>query len=144
MGNLNWASNGIKIRTPFLQQGGSRKRSLGTRDKQILYSQAGGRCKNPYCKRKIEYPEMQIGHKTAFSKGGLTTLKNSVCLCYTCNKLQGTDSWEKFLKKQAIAKGQAEPKVPKTKEAKPKRKGRVSSSSSPFGFNLNKDLRWGY
>lgn len=27
-------------------------------------------------------------------------MKNSVCLCYACNKLQGTDSWVTFQKKQ--------------------------------------------
>ena len=42
---------------------------------------------------------MQVGHKTAYSKGGGTTLRNSACLCYKCNKLQGTDSWSKFMKK---------------------------------------------
>lgn len=42
---------------------------------------------------------MQVGHKIAYSKGGSTTLRNSVCLCYKCNKLQGTDSWSMFLRK---------------------------------------------
>jgi len=42
---------------------------------------------------------MQVGHKTAASKGGKATLRNSVCLCYKCNKLQGTDSWPTFLRK---------------------------------------------
>jgi len=45
---------------------------------------------------------MQVGHKRTWSKGGKTTLKNSVCLCYRCNKLQSTDSWTTFLKKQNI------------------------------------------
>ena|SRR6267378_6041126 len=43
---------------------------------------------------------MQVGHKTAYSKGGGTTLRNSVALCYRCNKLQGTDSWDVFQRKQ--------------------------------------------
>jgi len=43
---------------------------------------------------------MQVGHKTAYSRGGGTTLRNSVALCYGCNKKQGTDSWEVFQKKQ--------------------------------------------
>jgi len=45
---------------------------------------------------------MQVGHKKAYSKGGGTTLKNSVALCYRCNKLQGTDNWDAFLKKQGV------------------------------------------
>lgn len=73
------------------------KRTLGIRDKQILYHRAKGKCEA--CRRKIEFSEMQTGHKTAASKGGSATLRNSVCLCYKCNKLQGTDSWVTFMKK---------------------------------------------
>ena len=51
---------------------------------------------------EIDFDEMQVGHMTAFSRGGATTIKNSKCLCYRCNKLQGTDSWAVFLKKQKI------------------------------------------
>ena len=81
------------------------KRTLGTRDRQILYRNAKGRCENPGCTRKdrkIEFDEMEAGHKNAWSKGNRTTLKTSVCLCHRCNKLQGTDSWATFLKKQNI------------------------------------------
>lgn len=78
------------------------RRTLGIRDRQILYRRASKRCENPACGKKIEFDEMQVGHKTAWSKGGSTTLKTSVCLCYRCNKLQGTDSWATFLKKQGI------------------------------------------
>jgi 5-methylcytosine-specific restriction endonuclease McrA len=92
------------------------------------------RCKNPYCRRKLESEsDMQIGHKKAYSKGGETTLKNSVCLCYGCNRKQGTDSWEKFLKKQSIARGQAEPKASKPKKSKPKRKVVASTNQGLFG-----------
>jgi len=108
----------------------SKKRTLGTNDRHILYDTAGHRCQNPYCKKKIETEaDMQIGHKTAYSKGGGTTLRNGVCLCSACNRKQGTDSWERFLKKQADGKVQAKPKTSKPKESKPKRKRR---SSSPF------------
>ena len=48
------------------------------------------------------FDEMQVGHKTAASKGGKATFRNCVCLCYRCNKLQGTDSWAVFLKKQHV------------------------------------------
>jgi len=51
------------------------------------------------CGKEIRFSEMQVGHKTAASKGGNATLRNCVCLCYKCNKLQGTDSWKTFLKK---------------------------------------------
>jgi len=78
------------------------KRTLGIRDKQILYRNANKKCQNPTCNKKIDFDEMQVGHKTAWSKGGRTTLKNCFCLCYRCNKLQGTDSWATFLKKQGI------------------------------------------
>jgi len=90
------------------------RRTLGIRDKQILYRNAKGRCQNPTCGKKIDSDEMQVGHKTAWSKRGKTTLTNSVCLCYRCNKLQGTDSWAVFLKKQGVE----DPKVKQAKEVK--------------------------
>ena len=74
-----------------------KKRTLGTRERQILWKRAGGKCEA--CSKQISYLDMQVGHKTAYSRGGSTTLRNSVCLCYTCNKLQGTDSYSTFLKK---------------------------------------------
>ena len=79
------------------------KRTLGIRDKQILYERSHHKCENPACGKEIEFSEMQVGHKKAHSKGGSTTLKNSVALCYRCNKLQGTDNWEPFLKKQGVS-----------------------------------------
>src|SRR4030042_4786889 len=78
------------------------KRALGIRDKKILYRNANGKCENPTCGKEIEFDEMQVGHKTAWSRGGNSTLRNCVCLCYRCNKLQGTDSWATFLKKQGV------------------------------------------
>ena len=82
--------------------GNDSPRTLGIRDKQILYRNADKRCQNPTCGKKIDFDEMEVGHKTAWSKGGRTTFKNSVCLCHRCNKLQGTDRWATFLKKQGI------------------------------------------
>ena len=114
----------------------NRKRDLGIRDRQILFMAAKGRCQNPYCKKKLASErEMQPGHKTAFSRGGRTTIKNSVCLCYACNKLQGTDSWEKFLKKQAIANGQAKPREKKVVVKKRRRVQSDLFGSKPFKIN---------
>jgi hypothetical protein len=78
------------------------KRTLGIRDKKLLYRNANGKCQNPKCNKKIEFDEMQVGHKTAASRGGRATLKNCVCLCWRCNNNQGTDSWPTFLKKEGI------------------------------------------
>lgn len=95
----------------LFDDGRDARRTLGIREKQILYRNANKRCQNPACCREIEFDEMQVGHKRAWSKGGRTTLKNSVCLCYRCNKLQGRDSWDAFLRKQGIRDEKAETKA---------------------------------
>ncbi|HEY95112.1 MAG TPA: HNH endonuclease [Dehalococcoidia bacterium] len=75
------------------------KGTLSTRDKQKLYLNAKKRCEN--CGKKLDYIEMEIGHKNkVYSLGERTTLANSLCLCHACNKRQGTDSWATFQKKQ--------------------------------------------
>jgi hypothetical protein len=109
------------------------KRSFGIRDRQILYRNAKGRCQNPACGKKIDFDEMQIGHKTAWSRGGSTSFKNSICLCYRCNKLQGTDSWVVFMKKQGVEDPKAKIKgslekltLPELKRLATKCKVRVS------------------
>ena len=86
----------------------SSKRTLGSRDRQILWERANHKCQ--FCGKEIDLIDMQVGHKKAYSKGGSTTLRNSGCLCYRCNKLQGTDSWDTFLKKMG-----KEPEESKTK-----------------------------
>lgn len=86
----------------------STKRTLGIRDKQILYERAKHQCEA--CGKTIDFTEMQVGHKIAASKGGHATLRNTVCLCYRCNKLQGTDSWSTFLKKMGKSSNISETK----------------------------------
>jgi hypothetical protein len=44
-----------------------RKRTLGIRGKKILYRKAKGKCQNPACNKKIDFDEMQVGHKIAHS-----------------------------------------------------------------------------
>ena len=87
-----------RISMGFLEEDETPRRSLGTRDRQILYERAHHKCEN--CGKDLSFTEMQVGHKTAYSRGGSTTLKSVACLCYGCNKLQGTDSWEVFQRKQ--------------------------------------------
>ncbi|RMD66788.1 HNH endonuclease [Candidatus Pacearchaeota archaeon] len=120
-----------------------RKRTLGIRDKQILYHRAKERCEA--CGRKISFSEMMVGHKRAYSKGGATTLANCVCLCYKCNKLQGTDSLETLKKKLSGTYGKKRRTKSKSASVR-KRKARNqpqsivdlfrSSQKSPFGFGF--------
>jgi hypothetical protein len=108
------------------------KRTLGTRDKQILYNRAKGRCEA--CRKKIGYDEMQTGHKNAASKGGSATLRNSVCLCARCNKLQGTDNWSTFMKKMGKTKITSVTSVKRKKSTKKKRK--KTREYNPFSLNI--------
>lgn len=112
------------------------KRTLGIRDKQILYERAKGRCEA--CSKKIEFSEMEVGHKKAASKGGKATWKNSVCLCHTHNKLQGTDSWETFMKK--MGKINTKTVTSTTKKVKKIKKSKRHSrrSSGIFGPQIIK------
>jgi 5-methylcytosine-specific restriction endonuclease McrA len=101
--------------------GKDRKRTLGIRDKQILYERASRKCEA--CKKAVDFTEMQVGHKKAHSKGGRTTMANCVCLCYRCNKLQGTDSWATFLRKMG--------KKPAAPTARPKPTAKKSARRKP-------------
>ncbi len=113
---INWGIKPLNIGKPARK----RRRSLGIRERQILYERAKGRCEA--CGKKISFSEMQVGHKRAYSKGGATTLANSVCLCYKCNKLQGTDSFETLKKKLAgtYRKRSKKSKSRKTRKKTPK------------------------
>jgi hypothetical protein len=82
----------------FFEQSYSRpkKRSLSAQDRERLWIRSKKKCEA--CKRKIPSSfECQAGHKKAFSKGGKTNKDNIVCLCYNCNRIQGTKSWEFLL-----------------------------------------------
>lgn len=75
------------------------RRTLSSKEKQTLYLNAKKRCEN--CGKKIDFFDMVVGHKNkVYSLAGRTTFANSLCLCHSCNKSQGTDSWETFQKKQ--------------------------------------------
>jgi len=123
----------IKIKPIDLGFGPKRKkRTLSTRDRQILYRRAKGRCEG--CGKKIDYDEMQVGHRRAYSKGGATTLANSACLCYRCNKLQGTDSLT-TLKKKLAGTYRKRTKKKSTKGKSKKRKTR-KKEYNPFEIKL--------
>ncbi len=69
----------------FIDHDNDSKRILGIRDKQILYRNAKGKCQNPPSNGKIDFDEMQVGHKIAWSRGGKTILNNSVCIADVIN-----------------------------------------------------------
>jgi hypothetical protein len=75
----------------------TRRRTLTGNERQMLWTRNGGKCQG--CEKEITYLDMQVGHRTAYSKGGTITLKNALCLCYTCNKMQRTLTWAQFQKK---------------------------------------------
>jgi 5-methylcytosine-specific restriction endonuclease McrA len=103
-----------------------KKRTLGRNDRDILYIRAKRKCEG--CGEKIDQSEMQVGHKTAYSKGGATTLANSACLCYRCNKLQGTGSLATLKKKLAGTYGK------RTKKKAMKR--RTQRRKNPLDISL--------
>ncbi len=95
------------------------KRTLGIRDQQIVYKRDKKRCQA--CGKKVDFHEKHIGHVRAWSKGGATTVRNSVVLCYGCNHLQGTDSLstlKRKLKPQANTKKKKAPIRKKRKRTK--------------------------
>lgn len=105
----------VKIKGLTLEK--KKKRTLGKRDRDILFKRAKGICEG--CGKRIrDSTEMQVGHKRAYSKGGATTLANSVCLCYGCNKMQGTDSFATFKKKLEGTYGKRTKKVVRKKKVK--------------------------
>jgi hypothetical protein len=87
----------------WLEDSYDSRRTLGIRDREILYRTSKGRCQNPGCGKKIDFDEMQVGHRTTWARGSRTTLNNSVCLCYRCKKLQGTDSLAVLISKRGVA-----------------------------------------
>mgnify|MGYP001385409641 CR=1 FL=1 len=118
----------------FFGNGPTKKRSLNQGDKNQIYKRAKGKCEA--CGKKIDQPDMQVGHMKAFSKGGATNLNNSVCLCYTCNNLMRTKNYYTFMKEMSYSipkrlKDKLAEKEAKVKE-KPKKKRR--SSNNPFGI----------
>jgi len=120
-----------------------KKRTLGIRDKQILYIRAKKRCEA--CGRKIDFTEMHAAHKNPACKGGSATMRNSVCLCATCNKLQGTDNWATFIKKMGktkistVTSSKISKRTKKTKSEKKQRRHNGGILGQPTGY-LGSDI----
>ncbi len=95
---IGFGVNSVKFQ-PLIFGEKIEKRRLSKKDRDHLYYHIGKK-KCQSCGKRIEERDMQEGHKKAYSKGGKTKLENAVCLCYTCNKAQGTDSWKTYNKKK--------------------------------------------
>lgn len=128
---LDFRLKPITIRGFGIKSPKNSKRTLGIRDKQILYRRAKGKCEA--CGRKIDFDEMHSGHKNAASKGGSATLRNSVCVCARCNKLQGTDSWSTFMRK--MGKSNTRSVTSGKKRSPSKKKPKARPSSGAYWFN---------
>jgi 5-methylcytosine-specific restriction endonuclease McrA len=111
------------------------RRSLNSREKEWLWEHAKRRCEA--CGRKLDFKEMQIGHKTAYARGGATKLTNSVCLCPNDNRRQRIMPFKKFLrvwyseryeKTKGITASDALKRKKSAKQIQKKRKRRRSES----------------
>jgi len=103
------------------------KTTLSKRDREFLWLNAKKRCENPSCRIKLDFLDMEAGHKNlADSKGGKRTLGNSVCLCHNCNRRQYNDSWKKYMKKQGVSK--IDTATSSKKKTKNKKKSKRKSS----------------
>ena len=69
------------------------KRTLSQGDKSQLMQSAGHRCEA--CKMR---GKLTSGHIKAHSKGGKTSLKNSVALCMECNSNMRNKSYKAYMK----------------------------------------------
>lgn len=127
---------GIDLSGLVVGQKKKTRRSLGVNDRHILYIRDRGRCKG--CGKRISEAEMQVGHKKAYSKGGATTLTNSVLLCYKCNKLQGTGSLETLKKKLAGTYGK---RTKKTSKEKIKNKKEKPDLAKELGVTFSKPAK---
>ncbi|MBI4116349.1 HNH endonuclease [Candidatus Pacearchaeota archaeon] len=127
---FNMKSIKIKPIDIYGYQNKKRKRALGRRDRDILYLRAKGKCEG--CGKKLLQPEMQMGHNKAYSKNGATTLANSICLCYTCNKNQGTGTIETLKKKLAGTYGKRTKKISQKKKVSKNYPNRQIFSDSMF------------
>ena len=70
------------------------KRFFTKDDKKILYEglengTTKGKKLCPKCKKEHSFDEFEIDHRTAWSKGGRTDLKNAALLCKKCNTSKG-------------------------------------------------------
>ncbi len=60
------------------------KRNLSTRERRIVYTRDRGHCR--YCGQYVTIQEFHADHVFPWSRGGETTIENSVVSCADCNR----------------------------------------------------------
>lgn len=60
------------------------KRNLSTRERRIVYTRDRGHCR--YCGQYVTIQECEIDHCYPWSRGGETSVENSVTSCLSCNR----------------------------------------------------------
>ncbi len=95
-----------KIRVPIrLKKTSSKKtkkvaksifKSLTQKERKKLLERARHKCEA--CGKKLDFLDMHAGHKVSKSNGGGGSLRNRVCLCYTCNNNMGKQNYRQYMK----------------------------------------------
>lgn len=86
----NHSKTGDNYETTGVNSGRDDRRILSTADRQKIFLRDKGTCQ--VCGKKLDFFESQIGHKKAWPDVDVTTLGNSVILCYKHHRLQGNES----------------------------------------------------
>lgn len=66
-----------------LERGNRRRKKIGQRERDLLFTDQHGQCM--YCGRKRTKRELHIDHKKPFAKDGADSIGNLQLLCQTCN-----------------------------------------------------------
>lgn len=64
------------------------KRNLSTRERYVVYTRDRGHCR--YCGQYVSIQECEIDHVWPWTRGGETSVENSVTSCRSCNRRKGS------------------------------------------------------
>jgi 5-methylcytosine-specific restriction endonuclease McrA len=74
----------------------SSSKNLTQKERKKLFERGRHNCEA--CGKKIEFLDMHAGHKISKANGGGGSLRNRVCLCYTCNNNMGKQNYRQYMK----------------------------------------------
>lgn len=112
-------------------KGKGHKRTLSSGDKKMLWKTRPHVC--AVCHKRInDYFDVQFDHKRAYSKGGRTTIANTLILHRDCNQYKSTKTLTQIKKRLGTHR---------LKKRKKRSKRRTSRTNNLFGFELPKGNR---